>query len=229
MANLLEATVQQIPRFSLLSCLHIALLGTDIQMCHNKSLNLILERFYRDLKNTRLKDIERLSFVLGLYDFETESGIEKDLCVEFLKELKCRVPEITRHPRCFVSCLHYLTLKGFYDIELISSVLDDKFLKMAYNNNDNLGREVFCLDSFAQINLPSYSGNRLSDKKRRTMGKLLSHYIPTRNGKFKLSTTDRMLLEIMEATELNYKFCHVTHVLPHYDRPGTYHINVLFL
>lgn len=221
MLELLDNVLVHIPRLSLLSCLHIVLLGTDIQVCHTRSIEMVLQRFAGDLAGTRLKDMERLSFAMGLFDFRSDSGVEVELSRRFVDELKERVPEIMKYPRCFPSCLHYLSMRGFADSELISSVLDEQFLKLAYGRNCTLGREVFCLDSYTQICIEDgYVGNRLADNRRRTMGKILSHYIPVRDGAFKTSATDKILLEIKETAADLYEHCHMAHVLPHFDRPG---------
>lgn len=217
--EILDRVVSQIPRLNLLTCLHVALMGSNLQMCHPKSLRPIVERFCREIKEARLKDMERISFLIGLYDFETESGIEMELCRRIVDELKERVPEIVRHPRVFVSCLSYLTQKGVADAELISSVLEPNFLAITYGKNVLLGREVFALDGYVQINMKdTYTGNRLPDKKRAQMGKLLTHYLPSRDGKYKLAATDTFLLEIKEAVQKVVEHCHMAHALPHFDR-----------
>lgn len=221
MFNLLDKTVPEIQRFNLMSCLHMMLLGTDIQVCHNDLTEIILHRYYKDIKSTRLKELERISFVMGLFNFQSKSGIERDLSEAILKELKDRIPEIIQYPRCLPACLHYLTLKGCHDTELISSVLDENFMNRTYGKNRTLGREIFALDCFTKINLKNeYTGNQLSEKRLRTMGKLFCHYIPTRDSEYKLSNSDRILVEMFETINQIYTHSHIAHLLPHYERPG---------
>lgn len=221
MLELLDKLMAQIPRLSLMSCLHVLLLGTDMQVCHSDIVEAILHRFDKDVPGTRLKEMERISFALGLFDFKSKCGIEKTISEKILAELKNRVPEIMKYPKCLPSTLHYLSYRGFVDAELISSVLDEQYLGLAYGRNANLGREVFCLDSYVQIYMKdTYNGNRLLEKRRKTMGKILCHYIPERGGTFKTSATDKILLEIKETAEMLFGSCHMAHVLPHFDRPG---------
>lgn len=229
MIALLDNIVPQIPRLSLLSCLHVLLLGTDIQLCHNASIEPILHRFDEQLANVRIKEIERISFVMGLFHLQPILPIADRLSKRILIEVKTRVDEIIQYPRCFPSCLQFLAHSGYADAELISSVLDERFCQMAYGGASqmayvrsvSLGRELFGLDSYARINLKdSYQGLLLEDKRRRLMGKFLVHYIPRRDGEFKLSATDKILLEMKEAVERLVGACHMAHVLPHYDRPG---------
>ncbi|XP_055844605.1 uncharacterized protein LOC129910997 [Episyrphus balteatus] len=220
LTELLDTLVPQIERISLLSCLHVALLGSDIQTCHEEVVELILKRFLREMDSTRLKDMERICHVISLFNFKSPNGLEKELCEKIMDRVKGNVEECVRYPRCFSNLVHFLTLCGFHDEELISSVLDVKFIKHAYDTNIRLGREIFCLDAFVKINLKdTYKGNQLPDKYRKTMGRLMTHYIPERNPKFKLSTTDRILLEIKEATDSLMRTSTFKHVLPHFERP----------
>lgn len=222
MQRLLAACVPQIERLSLLSCLHVLLLGTDMQLLHAPSAEACLQRFAAaDVADIRLKDMERVAFVLGLYDYRSASGVADVLSKRFLAELKTRVPEIMRHPRCLPACLQFLSYRGWADAELIGSVLDEKYCMHAYGKNVSLGRELFALDSFAKIDLrATYAGPVLAEKRRRQMGILLVHYIPTREGGHKLTATDRILLEMKEAVEREVGACRLAHVLPHFDRPG---------
>lgn len=69
---------------------------------------------------------------MGLCDFKTESGFEKDLLRKIIDELKLRVHEITQHPRCLAAFAHYLSFFGIYDNEVISSILNEDFIKFTY-------------------------------------------------------------------------------------------------
>lgn len=221
LTKLLDKLTLEIPRLNLLSCLHISLLGSEMQCCHKKSLELIIVRFYNELSDARLKDMERICFIISLYDFETKSKLENLLFENIMKELKIRVNEIVQHPRAYMNCLHYLTLKGFADHELISSALDTKFLKLAYGRNLMLGQETFQLDTYTRINLNGqYSGNQLSDEKLRKMGKILVHYIPEHNSGFSKSNADRITLEVKDTLELLSHYPVLIHGLPQFDRPG---------
>lgn len=220
MYKLLEDICPQIDRISLLSCLHIALLGCDLQLCHNKCIELIMRRFIKDIDSARLKDMERICHVMSLFNLDKEDPTKKMLCENIIVKLKDRVKEIIQYPKCFPACLHYLTLCGYYDKELISTALDNKFIRHAYGKNLVLGREIFCLDSFTRIQLAGkYDGNQLPEKLRNTMGKMLTHYIPERNSKFKLSLTDKILLDVKDCCDTLFKVAYIKHILPHYQRP----------
>lgn len=182
----------------------------------------IVRRFSVDVKSIRIKDIERITFVIGLFDFESDSRIENQLCQNILDELKQRVDDIVKHPQCLPLCLHYLTMKGYYDEELISVALSKKFVHLAYGGNQvKYGKELFALDSYVKINLKeTYRGDELTEKNRQYMGKMLTQYIPNRSDKFRLSATDKILLELEETAQELCNHCYFAHVLPHFDRPG---------
>lgn len=220
MIQLLEKLCPHIDKISLICCLHIGLLGIDIQNTFDPVLELIVQRFNNELEFARLKDMERICLVVSLFNYNSPSDSDKKLCANILEKLKTKVDEVVLHPRCFPNCLHYLSMKGFYDEELISLALSKKFIRHTYSKKPLLARELFCLDSFTKINLKdSYMGNRLEDKTRRTMGKLMTDYVPDRNSKFRLSLTDKILLEVKETTELILKTATFKHILPHFQRP----------
>uniref|UniRef100_A0A1B0CGV9 Fast kinase domain-containing protein 5 n=1 Tax=Lutzomyia longipalpis TaxID=7200 RepID=A0A1B0CGV9_LUTLO len=77
--DFLIAVTPEIHRLSLLSCLHIALFGTDMQFYNHGCLEKVIERFAADLKSCRLKEFERLTFVMGLYCFTSPSGTHMKL------------------------------------------------------------------------------------------------------------------------------------------------------
>lgn len=132
MKALSDLLVPKVSGCSLIACLHIGLLGTNLQICHQELMEAIVRRFNQDLPATRLKDIERITFALGLFDFKTESGIERELLWKTIDELKARVREIMMYPRCLAANAHYLTVCGVHDVDIIKSVLKEDFIKFAY-------------------------------------------------------------------------------------------------
>ncbi|XP_011177260.2 FAST kinase domain-containing protein 5, mitochondrial [Zeugodacus cucurbitae] len=219
--ELMEVLQTEISRISLMSCLHVALFGVELQCCHDGVLELVLQRFNQDIGNARLKDMERICLAISVFNYRSPTGVEQELCAKILSLLETKIDEIMKYPRCFVACLHYLTLCGHYNEEMITSVLDKRFVDLAYGKNVTIGREIFNLDSFVKINLKdsNYTGNQLTEKKRHSMGKLLTQYIPQRNQKFRLNKTDRILLEIKETLERILRPNTLKHILPHFERP----------
>lgn len=79
---------------------------------------------------------------------------------------------------------------------------------------------MLCLDGFVRINLRStYDGPKLSEKKRATIAKFLTHYIPYRGQKYKLTNADVMLLDMKEFMERQFGVNTLHHIIPHFQRP----------
>ncbi|XP_053678639.1 uncharacterized protein LOC128729015 [Anopheles nili] len=220
MQNLLNALVPEIPRLSNLACLHIALLGSDTHVCHQPSLELIVEKYLRDITSLRLKDMERIAFVLAHGSVTLSDSRDSRLCHAILADLPNRVTEIAQYPKCYISLLHFLTMRHVYDNFLISAAFERKFLQLAYSKNiGGAGREAVSLDAFAAINLCGvYDGNRFPANAFQLVCKMTQDYLP--NPRYRLTKSDRMLLDI-EATfyVLHSKHGRIMHLLPHFQRP----------
>jgi hypothetical protein len=151
MKTLSNALLWKVDNYSLTTCLHIGLLGTNLQYCHQELLETIVKRYNNEIKAVRLKDIERVTFVLGLFDFKTQSGVERELLSKIVDELKLRVDEVVQYPKCLAACAHYLTICGIYDVEIIKTVLAEKFINFAYgefNKHDKFILESSTFDQF---------------------------------------------------------------------------------
>lgn len=214
--HLLEALQPQVERVSLLTCLHMALLGCELQTCNDELIERILLRFEHELDTARLKDLERICLVIALFNLNTASGVEMRLVERLPELLRQRIDEILRYPRCYTNCLHFLSMRNVHDVELLRVALDPRFVRHVYRSGMP-GREYFHLDSFAQLLGASYKGSFLSEKQRQQMGKLYTQYIPDNN--YKLNKTDRILMEIRDALgSLLRSTIQAKHLLPHYDR-----------
>ncbi|KAH8409234.1 hypothetical protein KR009_011022 [Drosophila setifemur] len=217
--RLLSALEPQVERVSLLACLHMALLGCELQTCNDSLVESILLRFERESSSARLKDLERICLVMALFNLNSPSGVEQRLALQIPELLRQRLDEITRHPRCFTNCLQFLSMRGVHDVELLGVVLEPRFLQLAYRSGMP-GREYFHLDGLARIlaGEDQYQGPLLTERQRQQMGRLYTQYLPERDGRFKLNTTDRLLLEIRDATSHLHRHLSFRHVLPHYER-----------
>ncbi|KAH8388019.1 hypothetical protein KR093_011010 [Drosophila rubida] len=214
--HLLHALEPQVQRVSLLTCLHMALLGCELQTCNDELVERILLRFEHDLDAARLKDFERICLVIALFNLQTSSGVEQRLVQRLPQLLRGRIDEILRYPRCYTNCLHFLSMRQVYDTELLAVALEPRFVRHVYRSGMP-GREYFHLDSLAQLLGPAYDGEFLSEKQRQQMGKLYTQYVPDAN--FKLNKTDKIMLEIREALgSLLRTHVYAKHLLPHFDR-----------
>ncbi|XP_062141547.1 FAST kinase domain-containing protein 5, mitochondrial [Drosophila sulfurigaster albostrigata] len=214
--HLLNALQPQVERVSLLTCLHMALLGCELQTCNDELVERILLRFEHSLDEARLKDLERICLVIALFNLRTPSGVEHRLVQRVPQLLRSRIDEILRYPRCYTNCLQFLSMRQVCDIELLTVALEPRFVRHVYRSGMP-GREYFHLDSLAQLLGAEYTGAFLTEKQRQQMGKLYTQYVP--DGNFKLNKTDRVMLEIRDALgSLLRTHVHAKHLLPHFDR-----------
>jgi hypothetical protein len=216
------------------------LLGTKLQYYHQRLFSAVVSRFNEELKQARLKDMERLTFAMGLFDFKSQDGMEKEVTKNILLELKLRVQEIMKYPRCLAAIAHFLTILGVHDVDIIKSVLTKDFIDLTYGesrvrkpakfiqkffeisgkNRMKIGHEVLCLDSFTRINLKSsYDGPQLDKKLRALITKHESHYVPYRDQPYKLTHSDLLILNVKEYLEVRYGPNNLRHILPHFERP----------
>ncbi|BFG01006.1 FAST kinase domain-containing protein 5 mitochondrial [Drosophila madeirensis] len=216
--RLLRDLEPQVERVSLLTCLHMALLGCELQTCDDQLIECILKRFERELDQARLKDMERIGLVMALFNLESVSGVEKRLAERLPDLMRQRLDEIMRYPRCFTNCLHFLTMRGVYDVELLGVALEPRFLQHAYRGGLP-GREYFHLDGCARLlGGDVYKGHLLTERQIQQMGKQYTQYIPEREGRFKLNKTDRILVDIRDAASGLYRHLSFKHILPQYER-----------
>ncbi|GLV35764.1 uncharacterized protein CBL_01085 [Carabus blaptoides fortunei] len=223
LSELLTRLVPEVNRLSILCCVHIALAGTNTQVFHPEILNKIANKFVQNVTATRLKDLERLTFVLTLFNFQPQTT--PDIFETVLTELRSsrRTDEINMYPRCLTSCVHYLGLQQIYPYDLINKVLDPEFLKNTYGNNKTaIGREILFLDTSMDIDCPDYKGHRLNTKLQSNLTKWSQEYIPRRDQKYRLTSADKLMLDVKETLEVvlgQSEFLHIDYILPHYQKP----------
>ncbi|XP_058443753.1 uncharacterized protein LOC131425695 [Malaya genurostris] len=219
MERLLSAMVPEIPRLSLFGCLHLALLGTDVHLCHQPSLEIIFKRYLAEIKQLRLKDMERIAFVIAHYNMTIPGQDDLKLLAAILDELPNRIQEIITYPKCYLGLLNFLSMKDIYSEELLKAAFEPRFLTLTYGRNiTTAGREVIALDAYLRINLcDSYRGHYFPEKPFKIIAKLKQDYVPSKE--YRLTKSDRMLLEIQETFRKQHEFSHIIHLLPHYQRP----------
>lgn len=135
MYSLLERLTPEIERLSILCCLHVAILGSNLQIFHEESLRGISQKIAEnvtDVKSVRLKDMERLLLVLTMFNYEPRT--KPDIFEATVAELRRteRGHEFARHPRCLPSTLLYLSMRKVYCYDLMSNVLDANFVTDTY-------------------------------------------------------------------------------------------------
>lgn len=217
----LDKLQHEVPRLTLLSLVHVALAGTNIQLFHRDLLRSISHRFCDEIKTARLKDLERLTLALTQYDYDPKTSpcIYKMIAEEL--HSPSREEEIKQYPKCFASCLYYLSLRNEYHLDLIDSVLHREFIRNSYGKNEfAYGRELLGLDVGLELECPAYTGNRLPQKTRSRITKSNISWVPSRQ-KLSHSHTDKFMFDLMDnLAEIlgGAHNLHVVHILPQYER-----------
>ncbi|XP_063231081.1 FAST kinase domain-containing protein 5, mitochondrial [Bacillus rossius redtenbacheri] len=200
--ELLDKTVPNISRLSLLCCVQIALVGSPVQLFHRQIITAVVQRFLDELPTSRLKDIERMIFVLTLFNYVPECA--PDFFEQVTAEIQnsTRESEIHQYPRNLAYCLNYLSFKGIYLTDLLHKVMSQQFIEETYDGKNlySLGRELLCLDVAIEIDCPSYKGNRLDPRYRRFLAKRYTKWVPDRSKK-NLSVTERLFVDVLDAVE----------------------------
>ncbi|KAJ9588112.1 hypothetical protein L9F63_018521 [Diploptera punctata] len=220
----LDKLTNQVDRLSLMACTHVALIGTNIHVFHKDTIDKIVNRFYNEIKSCRLKDLERVSFALSLYNYKHD---KVPSIYDLLAEEICnsdRLEEIEKHPKCLPCCLNYLSQNGIYLEQEISKVFTKEFLVNAYGRNKHkIGREILNLDCSVELECPNYTGNRLDTKTRDYLAKIYTDHIWEYEDLLnrKLNSSNKILLEVYLAAIAvlgSEKKVHLGHLVPHRER-----------
>lgn len=202
-----------------MTCTHIALLGSNINICNESILEIITERFLKNINSIRLKDIERICYVLSKFDFVSESKIEIEWFKTVLLELPNRIDETKRFIRLLPNCLRCLAQRGFYCNQLLSKVLSKEFLKTTYDTPAGYAKEILFLDSFVKINLRNvYEGPQLSDEERAVVASKFCKPVVSNTMTGGQSHTTQ--LDVWKTIKEVYQHPKFAHALPHFSKSG---------
>ncbi|KAG7167652.1 FAST kinase domain-containing protein 5, mitochondrial-like isoform X2 [Homarus americanus] len=224
MYGLLDSLLPQLDRLNNMCLLQVALLGNDLLVFHPKVIDTIAVKFASDIKVLRLKDIERITFALMLYNYVPPS--RPDIFMLIAEALRCpeRLLEINHYPKCFVSCVVYLMTMGILPQDLISAALQPSMLNLLNMSRhySAMGREVIELDWALDIEGPAnYRGYRLAPDMRIQLTKQYMGNLPSGLEKT-LTHQERLLLEVKDKLSAMLGGVHLvtaTHILPHIQTP----------
>nr|XP_053656080.1 FAST kinase domain-containing protein 5, mitochondrial-like [Cherax quadricarinatus] len=222
--ELLDSLQPHLDRLNNMCLLQVALLGNDLLIFHPQVIDTIASKFANEMTVLRLKDIERITFALMLYNYVPPS--QPDMFNLIAKELRRpeRLLEINHYPKCFVSCVVYLMTMGLLPQDLISAALQPSMLNLLKmsRNYTSMGREVNELDWTLDIEgPPNYRGYRLSREMRTQLTKQYMGNLPTGPSK-NLTHQERLLLEVKDKLAALLGGLHlitITHALPHIQNP----------
>lgn len=215
--KLLKALHSEIPRLSLKCLTHIMHAFGGIRIYDEKLINIILERSINEVKQARLKDIERITY--GICSVTPFTTYYNDICHRLINELitsykTYRTDEIQRFSVSFTRILSFLTIKNIYVPELIEFAFEPSFLQNTYKNNVRLlTNEYLILHCSIKIDMPYYTGRLLPDKLYEYLTKKFSSYddVHRKDNNVKLRT--EIIFICKNKLGLNVS---VDYILPHY-------------
>ncbi|KAG7305378.1 hypothetical protein JYU34_009444 [Plutella xylostella] len=221
--RLLGVLEAEVPRLSLMCCVHIALVGTPTLTVHESCLDAIARKLISSIEDARLKDIERLVLTYGLFSYKPKTDICLfEIITDELKNPR-KQAQIDKYPRCYGCCVSYLGLLGIYPKDLISKVLDPKFLEKQYGRNPfEYGREILSLHNSVKIYFDNDSDmNCLTDRAAIVMAKRYTDYMPDQEHKKQYNITEKMILDtirVLREVRGGHQYVLGDHVLTHHQR-----------
>jgi hypothetical protein len=220
---------------SFTACTHLALVGTNVQKPHYGIINSTTEILLRNLPKIRLKDMEKLCMVLQMFNIPKEfPGITDDIYKLIGEELTspARRTEIEEYPGSFTCLLHFLSVSGYFNYELMDLTLSHKFFNNVYMPSvKSSGFEILSLDVSLEIECPDYEGARLSAKGRRHLAKEMSqnpcYYFDFEDTLHRGSSSDkvqkRIALALSKVIGSDYKKkMFIGHAVPNFHRPDIF-------
>ncbi|GLH07066.1 Uncharacterized protein GBIM_12612 [Gryllus bimaculatus] len=119
-----------VPRFSLMTCTHVVLAGTNAQVLHERLVLAVAERFAREAGAARIKDLERMALALGLFGVAPPPDARPCIFDALQRELRdpARAKELAAYGRCLPRVLYFLSLCGVYPLDLLQRAMHPDYL-----------------------------------------------------------------------------------------------------
>ncbi|KAK0167307.1 hypothetical protein PV327_004724 [Microctonus hyperodae] len=171
--NLLHAFKTRIEHASTPSLVHTAHAAATLLVYEREIINEIIERFKDHISSARVKELERMLFVLVIYNYPKDFPHYKLI----LNELRnpARKDEFIKYHKSYISSLMYLSHVGIYPLDIIAKVMHPDYLRDVYNNNSfRIGQPYLILESALRIEVPEYKGPTLPPKIRNYLVKKYS-------------------------------------------------------
>lgn len=202
---------------SILTALHIALLGTTVYVVNHQLIEMIVHRFISHINELRLKDMERIVWVLAVFDFKSTTGASIKLLEAIVNELPKRFAEIHKYTQSYIMCTYYLALRGFANTNLIAYCLTPAHLDKVYGKIWYYPRELLFLDSYTRINLKNvYAGHQLNIAQR----KILTERLRNEAAEGELNNIAKLEANVVASVRKLYTYFILGHALPHYANTG---------
>lgn len=231
-ANLIDALqtrlLKTISKRSARECVLIADLGSFVQLSNNEIIEYTLNRCVNEpnvLETFVGSDLERLSRIIGMLNFTSESGIEMAAGKVLLQELRNRIEHIVtnRFHQKFLKILVNLSQADIYDVELLENTLRSDCLRFHYGLSKQFPSDIYMLDAYARLNLAGiYKGDLLSEVHLGKLGKYLSDYLPNDTTNLSLRQNAQYLADVANCVEKVFQHFTYAHATSHFRRPDIF-------
>lgn len=200
----------RVPDLPLINLTQVSYLAAKVLIFEEELMTQILKRFNEKLHEATLKDIERMTYSMAMFNYESSHPLYRNIVDELWNPN--RQQEIENHRKSFVAILKYLALANIYQINLLEKVMESEFMNKAYSNKYAMGDEYYFLDQSIAVEVPNYSGPRLSTN--------LREFLSWRGkGSMKTVTHTEGLQQIIAICEQLLKPTfpiHIEKILPHF-------------
>lgn len=161
-----------LPKLDLQCLAHIVHVYGKAHLYSKPFMDVIITRFYNEIKNARLKDIEKLTFALSVFSIDTTNPIYNKIVEELTYRLSDDKKEIFKYPWMFVSIMRYLAYLNIYPLHLIKLALDPSYVNLRCKGDIYLiGWEYSILEYCLKVDRPEYTGPFLPDSSLLTSNK----------------------------------------------------------
>ncbi|XP_024945660.1 uncharacterized protein LOC107272639 isoform X2 [Cephus cinctus] len=181
------------------------------------------EKFEQNIDVIRMKDIERILYVMTIFNYDISHPFYKK-CIKELNRPE-REEEINNFGKAFICALHYMSMANLYPKNLIEKALAKDFILQAYGKDvHKINREALFLDRSVEVELPDYTGPRLEAGTWKSVAQKNRWTLKMKQNQM-TNNADTLLLDVLKTCKEIFGFDSavvVDQTLPHYTKPDIY-------
>nr|XP_046260688.1 FAST kinase domain-containing protein 5, mitochondrial [Scatophagus argus] len=176
----LESLEKEVPRrahrMGVQGLMHVALACSALHFCSDKILTAVAERVPPLVQHCRSKDSGKLLWAFGTLGFLPVQS--PSFYPSLTKSLRQRKVEFQRYPQHLLTGLLGLAFVSQFPEDLIALALSPEFINFALKSKQlELKKDLFTLDGTVAIELPQWTGPRLSCELREEVTEMLWKFV----------------------------------------------------
>ncbi|XP_046816800.1 uncharacterized protein LOC124423282 [Vespa crabro] len=154
---LLDSIIPILPRLTLQCLVHIIHIYAKAHIYVESLLDTIVTRIYNEIREARLKDIEKLTYALNTFSVDTTHPIYDKIIEEITRRISNDNSEILKYTWRYVNILRYLASTGIYPLHLIKIAFDPSYTNLK-TNKYIIGWEYTMLEYCLKTEKSEYTG-----------------------------------------------------------------------